>query len=164
MKNKKSFYGILVICIAVISGIGLFTYFYQQPSESGELTGVTIIVVDAITKQPIEKASVELRQVVYCPEEVGYPCPEGLILKKETNKEGKAVFYDNKLEESLEKASFMISVSAENYGSAIKELPFSLTPKTITIELIGGNIAVKTREIAIRYAKRDSRLINWLSL
>jgi hypothetical protein len=158
--EKKSFYGILVVCIAVISGIGLCAYFYQQPSEPGELTDVTIIVVDASTKQPIEKASVELKQVVYCPEGEGYPCPEGLLLKKETNKEGKVVFYDNKLKELLEKASFMISVSAENYGSAIKELPFSLTSKTITIELIGGNIAVKIRDTAISYAKRGSRLIN----
>jgi hypothetical protein len=140
----------------------LFTYFHQQPSEPGELTGVTIIVVDAITKQPIEKASVELKQVVYCPEGEGYPCPEGLLLKKETNKEGKAVFYDTKLKELLEKTSFMITVSAENYSSSTKELPFSLTPKTITVELIGGNIAVKTRDTAISYAKKDRRLINWL--
>ncbi len=142
----------------------------QQERKPGELVteapkspAVTIIVIDAITKQPIEKASVELREVVYhdCPEVV-YSCPKGLLLKKETNKEGKAVFYDNKLKEQLEKASFMITVSAENYSSATK-LSFGSKGRTIVIELIGGDIAVKTRETAISYAKKDSRLINWLS-
>ncbi|HBQ28586.1 hypothetical protein HX99_04695 [Peptococcaceae bacterium SCADC1_2_3] len=44
-----------------------------------------------------------------------------------------------------------------------KELPFNSKDKTIKIELIGRDIAVKTRETAIYFAKKDARVTAWLS-
>ncbi|GEM_PF-3484476 len=133
------------------------------PGGASKSSAVTVIVVDALTRQPVEEATVELKQMIACPQEVGYPCAEGLIIKKKTDKEGRAVFCGNELEKLLEKYTFMIYVSAINYSPSTKELPFNSKDKTIKIELIGGDIAVKTRETAIYFAKKDARVTAWLS-
>lgn len=124
---------------------------------------LTIEVIDTITKQTIENASVYISQQVVCPAVVGVTCQPGFSQKEKTDKYGKAKFYNTNLKEMMVKNSFRATASQQNYVQASIEIPFNNIQTTYKIELIGGNIKVKTKDSAIVFARKDNRVSQWLT-
>jgi len=166
----------LVIVIGAISIviIGIAFYFTSIPKLQNVqgMPVVTVIVIDEDTQEPIEGALVELRQQLGCLLVVGAYCPEGYVVREKTNRDGKAIFYDNMLAELLVNSSFSATAFADGYYNTnnIEEIPakfwiergFEVPTDNVTIELTKKDIVLYSRESIIDYAKKDSRLRDWL--
>lgn len=138
------------------------TVLPKQP-DGQILPVLTAEVIDAITKQAIENASVNISESVACPDVVGITCPPRFSLEEKTDKYGKAKFYNDNLKEKITKNSFRITVSKQNYVQGYAIIPFNSVQSIFKIELIGGDIKVKSRDSAIAYAMKDTRVSQWLT-
>ena len=125
-------------------------------------------VVDTISKQPIEKAKVQLRELVICQASIGSYCPEKIITAL-TNQEGLALF---DLTPFGQNRSFMITASSKNYPENIGEMYPALDNATgveeykdlVTLELVGGKIRVKTEDQAKKIASQNQPVKAWISV
>ena len=97
---------------------------------------LTVQVVDAVTKQPIEKASVNLREVVACIALPGVKCREGIDLNEYTDTTGKAYFTDPIVKELLKKPFFTITVLAKGYSREMMEIYSGNIESMVIIEIM----------------------------
>ncbi|MDQ3099730.1 MAG: hypothetical protein M3Q44_08360 [bacterium] len=153
---------VFIISLLVVAALSsAITFFLVQSTSKNQETitpainDLTVSVIDTVTKKPIEKAQVEVREDVVCLTAVGYPCPTGFVLKKETDTNGKVIFYQHDLRGSA------LYVSAQNYSSARQEFRNESPYENIIVELIGGS--VKTREEALAIISRDKRISAWIT-
>lgn len=177
---------------AVINMPGIFEPAKPTPTTitTGKFSPLTFIVINTITRQPINNAAVVIKETIMCKTDFGAECPKEQEWMKTTDKEGKAVFTDNSFKNYIEERLsdeigylyFSVIANAPDYEEGRKELIYSLSQppegmyypesrdtfysfnrKTFTIELIGGNIAVKNREAALSLAQKDVKVAAWLA-
>ena len=125
-------------------------------------------VIDAISKQPLEKARVKLREMVGCDLSIGSYCPEKIITAL-TNREGLALF---DLTPFGTNRSFIITASAKNYpeniGIPYSDLDIATGVKDyknfVTLELVGGKIRVKSEDQAKKIASQNQPVKSWISV
>ena len=107
-------------------------------------------VIDAISKQPLEKARVKLREMVGCDLSIGSYCPEKIITAL-TNQEGLALF---DLTPFGTNRSFIITASAKNYPENIG-IPYS------DLDIATG---VKSEDQAKKIASQNQPVKSWISV
>lgn len=181
---------IIFVRRAVINMPGIFEPVKPTPTTTGKFSPLTFIVIDAISTQPINNATVVIKETIMCSQAIGAECPKEQSWVKTTDEEGKAVFTDNsfknyieeKLSDEIGYLYFLIIANAPDYEEGRKEFIYSpsqppegvyfpenkdafysFRSKTFTIELIGGNIAVKNRETALSLAQKDAKVAAWMA-
>jgi len=155
--TKILFLSIVTVVILAIGIVGFWTIGKVIQTRGPILT---ITVIDAITKQPIHDASVTLKRAITCPPD-GRPCPDESFAKKKTNVTGQASFDHRFLQEIQTSSvySLRVETTAEGYNDNEKTFPIGTIEKSFTIELIGGNLAVKTWGEAVERVRRESQWV-----
>ncbi len=172
--NQKGFANIAVV-IGIIIAAGIAGYFIlnQQsfwspppstptpsPTPTPPVTSKTgqmeFIILDILTGKSISGATVIVEQVVECPEAVGYPCPKGLNLSRQSDSNGKIIFSESE----LVKDDFSFKVSAKQYVTVTGSfLPSK--DKIKVIKLVGGAATIQTDKDAINLAESSPAFQQW---